>query len=70
MSEKSWSLAEKWIAKCAANHTRCKIAPENENWYPTRLLDVASLGLTSDLIRLIESNEVASGSAYMTLSHC
>ena len=69
MSEKSWSLAEKWIAECTASHTRYKIAPEDENWHPTRLLDVASPELNSTIIRLMESKEVASGSAYMTLSH-
>ena len=68
-SEKSWSLAQRWIAECTASHTRCKITPEDENWHPTRLLDVASPDRTSNIICLMESKELASGSAYITLSH-
>lgn len=69
MSEKSWSLADNWIADYTASHTWCKISPENKNWHPTRLLDVASPDLTLDIILLMKSKEVGSGSAYITLSH-
>jgi hypothetical protein len=69
MSDRLWSLAEKWISECTASHAQCKVAAKDRNWLPTRLLDVASTDANSDIIRLIESQEAATGSPYMTLSH-
>ena len=46
---------------CASS---CPLAQdrEDENWHPTRLLEVASPELASNVIRLMEFKEVASGS--------
>ncbi|EPE30962.1 heterokaryon incompatibility protein [Glarea lozoyensis ATCC 20868] len=69
MSDRSWSLAEKWISECTTSHAQCNVEAKDRDWHPTRLLDVASTDASANIIRLMESQEVAAGSPYMTLSH-
>lgn len=40
-SSTSLEIAKRWIHHCKANHTQCQESSESNQWYPSRLIDVA-----------------------------
>ena len=65
-SETSIHMIEGWLKGCSTEHFACNVNLINES--PTRLLDLAGLGIYSD-IRLICSTQ-AQGKRYASLSYC
>ncbi|KAF9879665.1 heterokaryon incompatibility protein [Colletotrichum karsti] len=69
------SLAKMWIKRCTTNHEKCRILPPaspriEQQWYPTRLLEVGPLTEESPWCRLILPQDTPIQGPYMTLSHC
>ena len=62
----SLGFQKQWIKQCVNTHSACRASLEN--WLPTRVLDVGSVG--SHAVRLVESRAQAISGPYMTLSHC
>ena len=63
-SPRNRELAIQWIAQCVADHTYCNRNTENEDWLPTRLLEIDRLQ-----VRLVETCEITTKVRYTTLSH-
>ncbi|KAL8692087.1 MAG: hypothetical protein Q9218_002816 [Villophora microphyllina] len=68
-------MALQWLSECRADangeHSGCQ--PSNVSWYPTRLLDLSTVGET-DRVPLVVSElldrALLNQSEYITLSHC
>ena len=73
-SSSSFELARGWLDECKSKHDLCqhlrKSAPDGEasednNFLPTRLIDVSG-----GLPRLVENTEIGHQEKYLALSHC
>ncbi|KAG6357544.1 hypothetical protein INS49_013421 [Diaporthe citri] len=64
-SKETWTTVEGWLRECSEKH-HC-LANTNQNWYPTRLVEV----LSDDMFRIVrsDSSSFERGRGYVTLSH-
>ncbi|KXJ93600.1 heterokaryon incompatibility protein [Microdochium bolleyi] len=71
-SKESWSVAAKWVQRCASDHFACNVESKAGSWHPTRLLDVANPDFSPDTFRVVvtSENELRQSEPYTTLSHC
>lgn len=69
LSSSSLRLAENWLARCSVYHESCNATRTQDDYHPTRLLDLGISGEGS-VIRLIETKESACNGPYAALSHC
>ncbi|KAI8720062.1 HET domain-containing protein [Fusarium sp. LHS14.1] len=66
-SQKTLSLAKRWVQQCATHHKRCNKPADGEPWYPTRLL---SFDLNEkSIVRLIDTGQTRPDGKYITLTH-
>lgn len=66
-ADASFALANKWLNHCAQNHpVCCELSKSQQQWYPTRLLEVAS----PSQVRLRITNVDPPDGPYLSLSHC
>ena len=63
------TLATKWIERCEAEHTQCRVIGETPLWRPTRLVHVGRND-SSSTPHLCLSKNIPSNIRYVTLSHC
>lgn len=57
----------KWYQDCTANHSKCKEARSDKDWFPSRLIDI---GLSENCEpRLLITRDEAPDGLYVTLSH-
>ena len=63
-------LAQQWIAQCVTEHVHCNRKITQDDWLPTRLLDIRALDGSETDVFLIESKDLTSKPQYATLSHC
>lgn len=64
-AEANFALANQWVRHCQMNHAICgQLSPPP--WYPTRLLEIAPLGI----LRLRITDTDPPDGPYLSLSHC
>jgi len=62
-------LIKTWLKECCTSHQNCSpVKSPNQNWYPTRLLDLTTAD--DGYVKLIESKSHTLEKPYATLSHC
>lgn len=74
-AESPRSIAKAWLNNCIRNHASCrKHESADENWLPTRLVEISWEDDTIGNVRLVtttnEFSIAASSVQYATLSHC
>ena len=71
-SHEVWSQITKWVADCDQHHEKCVRKHRDQNFVPTRLLDI---GLPQskwppDFVRVVNTKDEGTSGRYATLSHC
>lgn len=67
-SEKSLRKAHDWLNVCLTSHAQCNVRPSNDEWWPSRLIEIVDSNSGFD-IRLLETASSQPSGPYMTLSH-
>ncbi|PNP48641.1 hypothetical protein TGAMA5MH_00332 [Trichoderma gamsii] len=62
------TISNTWIRRCEEEHSQCAYFRRSEPWFPTRVIDVGSLGNLS-VILVPGGRAIAKNERYMTLSH-
>ena len=65
-SAECWDTATRWLKECQSSHPEC-VVPNQSPWYPTRLLDISTVG--DDTIRLVVTADIQPKGGYVSLSH-
>jgi Heterokaryon incompatibility protein (HET) len=69
--DSSVELSSRWLDECQFNHNKCRGAPRDDKFLPTRLIDVGEPGKNVEpLLYVPDGNEKCPAEHYMTLSHC